>query len=78
MSHATSHAPGGVVPGWRHAQTGPPAPCALCYGLTCCQSPARCLSCHKGYAEASIAVHAITAVHRACLLAAQTPRKGAG
>jgi hypothetical protein len=77
MSHATSHAPGGpVVLDWRHAETGPPAPCVLCNGLTICRSPARDVPCHKGCAEAWITVHATTSAQRARLIAAHTPRKG--
>jgi hypothetical protein len=78
MSHATSTTPGGVVPGWRHAAVGPLPPCVLCDELACCRSPAGGLPCHQGCAEAQIAVHATTPAHRACLVAAHTPRKGAG
>ena len=42
MSHATSTTPGSpVVLDWRHAETGPPAPCVLCDGQTVCRSPAK-------------------------------------
>jgi hypothetical protein len=77
MSHATSTTPGGVVLDWRHAQTGPPAPCVLCGGLTVCRSPAKDVTCHKGCAEAWITVHATSPAERARLTAAHTPRKGA-
>jgi hypothetical protein len=76
MSHATSTNPGGVVLDWRHAQTGPPAPCALCGGLTCCRSPVKDLPCHKGCAEAWITTHATTDADRARLIAAHIPAKG--
>ena len=76
MSHATSTLPGGVVLDWRHAQIGPPQPCALCGGLTMCRSPARGVPCHKGCAEAWITVHATSPADRARLTAAHTPRKG--
>ena len=76
MSHATSIVPGGVVLDWRHAQTGPPVPCALCGGLTCCRSPVQGVPCHKGCAEAWITVHATNAAERARLIAAHTPAKG--
>ena len=77
MSHATSRVPGGpVIPGWRHAQIGPPQPCVLCDGLTVCRSPARGVPCHKGCAEAWITTHATTDADRARLIAAHTPGKG--
>ena len=76
MSHATSTTPGGVVLDWRHAATGPPAPCVLCEGLTCCRSPAQGVPCHKACAEAWITAHASTDADRARLIAAHTPRKG--
>ena len=76
MSHATSRVPGGpVILDWRHAQTGPPAPCVLCDGLTICRSPAKGTPCHKGCAEAWITVHATSPTDRARLTAAHTPRK---
>ena len=77
MSHATSTTTGSpVVLDWRHAATGPPAPCVLCEGLTCCRSPAQGVPCHKGCAEAWITTHATSPAHRARLTAAHTPRKG--
>ena len=77
MSHATSTLPGSpVVLDWRHAQTGPPAPCALCEGLTCCRSPVKDVPCHKGCAEAWINLHATSPAKRARLIAARTPAKG--
>jgi hypothetical protein len=77
MSHATSTTPGSpVVLDWRHAHTGPPAPCVLCEGLTICRSPVKDVPCHKGCAEAWITVHATSPAQRARLTAAHTPRKG--
>jgi hypothetical protein len=77
MSHATSTNPGGpVVLDWRRAEIGPPQPCVLCGGLTCCRSPAKDVPCHKGCAEAWINLHAISPADRARLIAAYTPRKG--
>jgi hypothetical protein len=77
MSHATSTNPGGpVVLDWRHAEIGPPQPCVLCEGLTCCRSPAQGVPCHKACAEAWITTHATTDADRARLIAAHTPGKG--
>lgn len=77
MSHATSTNPGGpVVLDWRHAPTGPLAPCVLYGALTCCQSPAQGVPCHEGCAETWITTHATTPPVRARLIAAHTPRKG--
>jgi hypothetical protein len=77
MSHATSTLPGSpVVLDWRHANIGPPGPCVLCRGLTCCRSPVKDLPCHKSCAETWIAAHATTDADRAQLIAAYTPRKG--
>ena len=77
MSHATSTTTGSpVVLDWRHAQTGPPAPCVLCEGLTCCRSPAQGVPCHKGCAETWITTHATSPAHRARLTAVYTPRMG--
>ena len=75
MSHATSTTSGGVVLDWRHAATGPPAPCVLCEGLICCRSPVKDVPCHKGCAKAWIDAHASSPAERARLLAAYTPRK---
>jgi hypothetical protein len=76
MSHATSALAGGVALDWRHAATGPPAPCVLCGGLTACRSPVKGVPCHKMCAEAWITVHATSPAHRARLTAAHTPQKG--
>jgi len=76
MSHATSTTPGGVVLDWRHAQTGSPAPCVLCGGVTVCRSPVKDVPCHKGCAEAWITAHAASPADRARLIAAHTPAKG--
>jgi hypothetical protein len=77
MSHATSTSPGSpVVLDRRHAQTGLPAPCVLCKGLTCCRSPVKDVLCHKGCAEAWITVHATTPTARARLIATHAPAQG--
>ncbi len=75
MSHATSAHAGGVVLDWRHAATGPPAPCVLCGALTVCRSPVKDVPCHKMCAEAWITVHATSATGRARLICAHTPSK---
>jgi len=75
MSHATSAPAGGVVLDWRHAATGPPAPCVLCGGLTVCLSPVQGVPCHKMCAEAWITVHATSATDRTRLIRTHTPRK---
>jgi hypothetical protein len=74
MFHATSALAGGVVLDWRHAATGPPAPCVLCGGLTVCRSPVKGVPCHKMCAEAWITVHASDATGRARLIRAHTPK----
>ena len=77
MSHATSRAPGGpVILDWRHAETGPPAPCVLCDGLTVCRSPAKDVSCHKGCAETWITTHAANPAALAQLIGDYTPVRG--
>jgi hypothetical protein len=77
MSHATSTTTGSpVVLDWRHAYTGPPAPCVLCQGLTTCRSPTQGVPCHKGCAETRINRYATIPADRARLTAAHTPRKG--
>ena len=77
MSHATSTTTGSpVVLDWRHAPTGPPAPCVLCEGLTCCRSPARGLPCHKGCAETWITTHAANPAALAQLIGDYTPVRG--
>jgi hypothetical protein len=76
MSHATSAPAGGVVLDWRHAATGPPAPCVFGDGPTVCRSPVKDLPCHKGCAEAWINSHATGPAHLAELVRTHTPRKG--
>jgi len=75
MFHATSALAGGVVLDWRHAATGPPAPCVLCGGLTVCRSPVKGVPCHKVCAEAWITVHATSATERARLIREHTPTR---
>jgi hypothetical protein len=74
MSNATSATPGRVVLDWRHAPTGPLAPCVLCGKPAICRSPARGVPCHKGCAEAWITVRASDPETRARLIARHTPR----
>jgi hypothetical protein len=76
MSHATSAMPARVVLDWRHATTGPLAPCLLCGVRTVCRSPVTGVPCHKGCAEAWITTHARDASDRARLIRACTPRGG--
>ena len=76
MSHATSTLPVGVVLDWRHAAIGPPEPCVLCGGLTCCRSPVKDVPCHKACAETWITTHAASAAERARLIRACTPGRG--
>jgi hypothetical protein len=76
MTDATSGAPAGVVLDWRHARTGPPAPCVFGDGLTICRSPARDVPCHKGCAENWITTHAANAADRARLIRRYTPGRG--
>ena len=76
MSNATSTLPGGVVLDWRHARTGPPAPCVFGDGLTICRSPVKDVPCHKSCAETWITVHARDAADTARLIRAYTPRQG--
>ena len=42
---------GSVVLDWRHARTGPPAPCVLCGEPALCRLPGTGEPCHKGCAE---------------------------
>ena len=73
MPKPTFAAPTGVVLDWRHAATGPPAPCVFGDGPTVCRSPVKDLPCHKGCAEAWITAHATSPGHLARLLHAHTP-----
>ena len=75
MSNSTAHLPGGVVLDWRHAATGPPAPCVFGDGLTICRSPVKDVPCHKGCAEAWITTHAASPADLARLVQACTPRR---
>jgi hypothetical protein len=76
MSHATSAAAGGVVLDWRHATTGPSAPCVLCGGPAVCRSPVQGVPCHKACAETWITVHAANPADLAQLIRDCTPVRG--
>jgi hypothetical protein len=78
MPNATSAMPAALVLDWRHAQTGPPAPCVFGDGLTICRSPVRDVPCHKACAEAWIIIHATGPADRARLVHAYTPRASKG
>ena len=78
MSHATRSTSGAVVLDWRHAPTGPPAPCVFGDGPTVCRSPARGVPCHKACAETWITTHATGPDGLARLIAAHTPRTPKG
>jgi hypothetical protein len=74
MSKSTAIIRGGLVLDWRHAPTGPPAPCVFGDGLTICRSPVKGVPCHKPCAEAWITTHAADEAERARLIRAYTPR----
>ena len=78
MSHTTARLPGGVVLDWRHARTGPPAPCVFGDGPTVCRSPVKDVPCHKGCAEEWISAHARDERERTSLIRAYTPRPRKG
>jgi hypothetical protein len=76
MLNATSAAPARVVLDWRHATTGPLAPCVLCGTPALSRSPVTGVPCHKGCAEAWITTHARTASDRARLIHRYTRGRG--
>jgi hypothetical protein len=58
-----------IILDWRHATTGPMAPCVICGGKSLLRSPGKKVPCHKTCAENWLQAHQASRPQQAQLTA---------